>query len=119
MDAPLDTFNSRFNQLIEEASQLDLTDEKTTVAMKNLKTFSECRPQEATPEPESTPEPTTFRGKLKAGVVSAWESETTRVLIKAGGTFAGVALVAYSTINKDHVLERQALAQANTTNGNK
>jgi hypothetical protein len=115
MDNPLDTFNSRFNQLIEEASALTLTDEGTTVAMKNLKTFSECRPQEPTPEPDSCPEPTTFWGKRKVELARVWESETTRTVIKAGGTFAGVALVAYSTIYKDHVLERQALAQANTS----
>jgi hypothetical protein len=115
MDNPLDTFNSRFNQLIEEASQLPLTDEGTTTAMKNLKTFSECRPPEAMPEPESCPEPTTFKEKAKAGLAHWWESETTRTVIKAGGTFAGVALVVYSTIHNDTVLERQALAQANTS----
>jgi len=115
MDTPLDTFNTRFTQLIEEASQLDIESEAATVAMNNLKKFSECRPPEPATEPESCPEPTTFWGKTKAVAAYGWESETTRTIIKAGGAFAGVAFVAYSTIYKDHVLERQALAQANTT----
>jgi hypothetical protein len=42
-----------------------------------------------------------------------WDNETTRVLIKAGGAFAGVALVTWATVRRDHVLTREALSQAN------
>lgn len=117
MDTPLDSYNTRYIQLVEEASTLPLTDESTTQAMKNLEIFSKCRPPEPAPEPESIPEPvlpTKFWGKTLAGAARVLDNETTRVVIKAGGAFAGVAFVAYSTIYKDHVLERQALAQANT-----
>jgi len=81
--------------------------------MKNLKLYSECRPPKPEPEPEPAVVPTTRWGKIKAGASCVWDNETTRTLIKAGGAFAGVAVVAYSTIHKDHVMERQALAQAN------
>jgi len=114
MDNPLDTFNIRYIQLVEEASQHDLDSDAATTAMKNLEVFSKCRPPEPELEPTPIPEPTTFRGKVKLGLARVWDNETTRVFIKAGGAFAGVALVAYSTIHKDTVLERQALAQANT-----
>lgn len=115
MSKPRETFDARLQELIEETANHDLhTDEASTV-MKNLKLFSECRP----PEPddiEPEPVPTTVWGKVKSGSSRVWDNETTRVLIKAGGAFAGVAMVAYSTIHKDHVLERQALAQANQRN---
>lgn len=116
MDNPHDTFNTRFTQLVEEASSLDLEDEKTTTAMKNLETFSKCRPPAPEPEPIPEPVPTTAWGKFKHGASCAWDNETTRVFLKAGGAFAGVAVVAWSTIHKDRVLERQAIAQANLRN---
>lgn len=122
MDTPLDAFNAKLFEMIE-SMPTDLESEEAARAVKNLADFSKCRP----PAPESAPtidvvvpeipEPTR-RQKAWAGVARAMDNETTRTFIKAGGTFAGVALVAYSTIKKDHVLERQALAQANTT-GNK
>lgn len=64
-------------------------------------------------ELEAIPEPNTVMGKLKANLNGVWDNETTRVLIKAGGAFAGVALVAWTTIHRDHVITRDALSQAN------
>lgn len=115
-DSPREVHETRLAQLIEEASHFDLHDDKTTTALRNLKTFSELK-LPPVPEPEPTPEPepipATGWAKVKENVAAVWESETTRAVIKAGGAFAGVALVAWTTIHRDHVMERQALAQAN------
>jgi hypothetical protein len=109
-------FDAVFIQKVEQAADLDIMSEAATVAMKNIETLSKARP----PVPESAPDPefvpTTTLEKVQATVGRIWDNETTRVLIKAGGAFAGVALVAYSTIHKDHVIERQAIAQANQRN---
>ena len=113
MDNTHELFDSRLADLIEDAANFDLASGDATTAMKNLKIFSECRPPEPTPEPEPAPELNTFWEKTRFHVASVLDNETTRVIIKAGGAFAGIALVAYSTIHKDHVMERQALAQAN------
>jgi hypothetical protein len=113
---PNDLYNKVFVEFLENVKDHDLATDAASAAMKNLKTFSECRPPDPEPQPEPTPEPTTFWERTKAGTARVWDNETTRVLIKAGGAFAGVALVAYSTIHKDHVMERQALAQANQRN---
>lgn len=106
-------FEDEFNKLVSEAASFDLESDEATTAMKNLKTFSEVRPP--APEPEPTPDfvPVTKWEKFKHGLSTVWDNETTRTLIKAGGAFGGVALVTYTTIRKDHVLERQALGQAN------
>lgn len=116
MDNTHELFDNHFRDLVGKAAHIDLASDNATTAMKNLETFSKCRPPEPTPEPESTPEPETVWEKTKFSVARVWDNETTRVLLKAGGAFAGVAVVAYSTIHKDHVLERQALAQANQRN---
>lgn len=113
MDKPHERFDDTFMDFVDRVSTIDLASEDATTAMKNLETFSKCRPTEPEPEPTPDPEPTTVWGKVKLSTVRVWDNETTRVLIKAGGAFAGVAVVAYSTIHKDHVIERQALAQAN------
>lgn len=99
---------------LSEVKTHDLATDSATTAMQNLKTLSECRPP--TPEPEVTPEPTTVLGKLKAEMGRWWDNETTRVLIKAGGAFAGVALVTWTTVHRDHVLTRDAMSQANQRN---
>ncbi len=99
--------------LMTKVAHLPIESTEATAAMKNLKIFAECQPLLPPPEAEVPDVPTTFWSRSKAAVAAAWDNETTRVLIKTGGTFAGVALVAYSTIKRDHVLERQALAQAN------
>lgn len=107
-------FDENLRELIDQVTDnIDLSSDEATAAMKNLKTFSECRPPKPEPEPTPDPVPATRWGKVKAATSCVWDNETTRVLIKAGGAFAGVAVVAYSTIHKDHVMERQALAQAN------
>ncbi len=110
-------FDGNFRELIDKVTDdIDLASDDATTAIKNLKTFSECRPPQP-PEPDPIPEaPTTRWGKVKAATAVVWDNETTRVLLKTGGAFAGVVVVAYSTIHKDHVMERQALAQANQRN---
>jgi len=112
MPTPED-FDSTLGDLIDRFSKMDIASDDATTAVRNLETFSRLRPPELLSEPIPEPVPTTFWGKVKASASCLWDNETTRVLIKAGGAFASVALVAYSTIHRDHVLERQSLAQAN------
>jgi hypothetical protein len=115
MSSPSEAFDKSFVTFVEQVSTADLESEEATVAMRNLEIFSKCRPPLSILEPEPVPDavPTTVWGRVRARMAGVWDNETTRVFIKAGGAFAGVALVAYSTIHRDHVLERQALAQAN------
>jgi hypothetical protein len=107
--------DNKFQKLLESVPD-DITDDRIPTAVKALETFSKTRPQ-VDPEPEtiSDPVPMTRFEKVRAGIASVWDNETTRAVIKAGGAFAGVAYVTHATIKKDHVLERQALAQANTS----
>lgn len=116
MDTPQDAFNSKYIDLVQEAASFDIQSDEATAAMNNLATFSKCQ---LTPDPEPEPlpiEPTTFMGKAARAVSRVWDNDTTRVCIKAGGAFAGVALIAHQTIRQDRVMERQALAQANQRN---
>lgn len=94
----------------------DITDDRMPDAVKALETLSKVHTA-LKPEPEILPDPvpTTRLGKIRAGMSRAWDNETTRAVIKAGGAFAGVAYVTHATIKKDHILERQALAQANAS----
>lgn len=115
MADPSDLFNDKFVELIA-VLPTDLESNEATTAMKNLETFSKCRPPQPEPEPISDPEPTTVRGRMGRVTARVWDNETTRVLIKAGGAFAGVAYVTYATIKRDHVLERQAIDQAHQRN---
>ena len=99
--------------MLRQATSLDPESDEATVALKNLETLSKCRPPKP-PEPEPVAcEPQTMWQKVEAKLGRVWDNETTRTVIKAGGTFAGVALVVWSTVHKDKVIERQALAQAN------
>lgn len=109
------SYDTIYMEAFERAAKYELSSDEATAAMKNLKTFSESIPP-AQPETETKPEPTTVLGKLKSGVSGVWDNETTRVFIKAGGAFAGVALVAWTTIHRDHVVTREALSQANQRN---
>lgn len=108
---PREIYDANYIDLNEEIARMDFRDEDTLQAVKTFKIFTECQP--ATFDPEPTPLPTTKWEKFKHRTARIWDNETTRVFIKAGGAFAGVALVTYSTIHKDHVIERQAIAQAN------
>jgi hypothetical protein len=116
MDTPTSRFDETTMDFVDRIANLDLASEEATTAVKNLESFTKCRPPEPEPTPEPIPDPTTVWGKFKRGLAGVWDNETTRVLIKSGATFAGVGVVAYSTIHKDHVLERQAIAQANQSN---
>lgn len=110
-------FDENLRELIDKATDnIDLASDEASKAMKNLKIFSECRPPKPEPEPTPAPVPVTRWEKVKAAASCVWDNETTRVAIKAGGALTGVVVVAWSTVHKDHVLERQALAQANQRN---
>lgn len=103
--------NEAYCDVLARASKYELSSTEATTAMKNLKILSECTPPETEPEPK--PEPTTVLAKVQATVSDVWNNETTRVFIKAGGAFAGVALVTWATVRRDHVMTRDALSQAN------
>lgn len=110
MDTPQELYDEVYKNILTAIDIDNLGSEVTTAAMKNFETFSKCHPQTSD---ALAPQPTTKWGKAKAAVAAAWDNETTRVLLKAGGAFAGVGLVVYSTIHRDHVIERNALSQAN------
>lgn len=109
-------YNEVFCEALIEMKSHDLATDEATTAVKNLKVLSECRPPDSEPEPEPTPEPITVLDKVKVGLSGVWDNETTRVFIKAGGAFAGVALVTWTTVHRDHVMTREALSQANQRN---
>lgn len=110
-----EAFEEKFTSIVYNIDPADLSSDETTTAIKNLKTFAESRPPR--PEPDPIPEfvPTTTWEKVRHGTSAALDNETTRVLIKAAGAFAGVWLVVQTTIKRDHILEKQALGQANTS----
>lgn len=116
MSDTIHLYDEVYREMLDNVKDRDLSEDSTSTAMKNLRTFSECQPPVIAPEPEPTPEPTTFWEKVLASTSGVWDNETTRVLIKAGGAFAGVALVTWSTIHRDHVIERTAMSQANQRN---
>jgi hypothetical protein len=111
MDDPQTFHNETYEDLATRVMNLDPASAEFTTAVKNLKLFSEVTVP-GRPKPSSPPEPTTLWEKTKKNVVRALDNETTRVLIKGLSSVAGVGIVAYATIRKDHVLERQALDQA-------
>ena len=108
--------DARIHELIDEAASLNVQSDDLTAAAKNLEALSKVRTLLPDPEPVPTPVPVTKWEQVKAGLTSVWDNETTRVLIKAGGAFAGVGLVVWSTVRRDHQLERDALSQANQRN---
>jgi hypothetical protein len=115
MTTPSDALDAKILKLIDTVPD-DVTNPSTTDAVKALETLSKVHTA-LKPEPEIIPDPVyipvTRLEKFRAGLSKAWDNETTRAVIKAGGAFAGVAYVTHATIKKDHILERQALAQAN------
>lgn len=113
MSSPREAYDRRQTELIDESASFDVQSEEFREAAKNLRLFSESGPLIAHPESEPTLVPTTRWGKIKAGMSAVWDNETTRVFLKAGGAFAGVGLVVWSTVHRDHVMEKQAMQQAN------
>ena len=101
---------------LSDLKKHDFSTDEATTAVKNLKILSECLPIQTESTPTPAPEPTKLWDRVKTGSTKIWDNETTRVLIKAGGAFAGVALVTWTTVQRDHVVTREALTQANLRN---
>lgn len=110
---PHERFDDQLTKFVGEVANFDLASDEATTAMKNLKLFSECRPPKPEPELIPDPVPVTKWEKFKAGAAKVLDNETTRTFVKAAGALGGVIVVTYATIHKDHVIERQAIAQAN------
>lgn len=110
-------FDDTVTNLVDRLARRDLSDDTIMKEITALGKFAELRRVVVTvPEPAPTlaPIPESAWCRVKAGAARIWDNETTRVAIKAGGALTGVIVVAWSTIHKDGVLEKQALAQANT-----
>jgi len=116
MTKPSILYDDLFSKALIEAASHEIATDEATTAMKNLKTLSEAQPPAPEPEPEPQKELNTVLDKVKDRLEWVWDNETTRVFIKAGGAFAGVALVTWTTVHRDHVLTREALSQANQRN---
>jgi hypothetical protein len=110
MDTPQELYDVTYNTYVDQMSNLDVESDEAEKAAKTLKLLTESRP---TPIAEA--EPTTKWGKFKRGCAKALDNETARVTIKALGSLGGVGLVVWTTVYRDHVLERQAMNQANQT----
>lgn len=106
-------FDETLMDLVDRFSKIDIASDDAAKAATTIVTFSKARPADPEPEPEPIHVPTTWREKAMARASAVLDNETTRTLIKAGGAFAGVGLVVWSTVHRDHVVERQALQQAN------
>lgn len=116
MDPIRESYDQRLRLLLDETASIDITDDNFPVAAKNLSAFAAVRAVLPEPEPVPDPVPATRWGRFKAGAATVWDNETTRVFIKAGGAFAGVGLVVWSTVRRDHVLDKTAMNQANQRN---
>lgn len=112
MSSPSDAYDRRHTELIDETATFPVQSEEFLQATKGLEAFSKIRAH--LPELDPIPAvPVTRWEKVRAGAAAALDNETTRALIKAGGAFAGVGLVVWATVRRDHVMEKQAMQQAN------
>jgi hypothetical protein len=113
MSSP-EIYERRLGELIDETASHPVESKEFLEAAKNVEAFSKIRAHLPEPEADLIPvTPLTRWGKLKAGMGAALDNETARTFIKAGGAFAGVALVVWSTVHRDHVMDKQAMQQAN------
>lgn len=100
-------------ELMDLATDTSIDSDQRAFEMKQLRQLSEVKVPPALPEPAPAPVPPTRREKALARAAKILDNETTRTFIKAAGAFGGVGLVTWSTIRRDHRLEREALNQAN------
>lgn len=112
-DTPRGYYDQVYKNMITKLDGVDYGSDLATNIVKNLETLSKSMPPEPEPEPDPVYVPTTRWEKFKAGFGNAWDNETTRTAIKAGGSFAGVVAVIYATIHRDHVIDKNAMSQAN------
>lgn len=113
MADPTESFNIVYCEMLDNINNVDdYASDTAKLMIENLAVLTKSRPEPTEPEPTPDPVPETRWGRFKLGAARVLDNETTRTLIKAGGSVAGVGVVAYATIRKDHVLERQALDQA-------
>lgn len=110
-----DLYDQKYRTILASLPD-NLTSEESATAMKSFETFSKTRPPEPEPEILPDPVPTTRWGKIRAGIAAAWDNETTRTVIKVAGPLAGVGVVTYASVNRDHILEKQALSYQTSTN---
>lgn len=115
MTSPLESFNEKYNDLVMDIDPAAFGSELETQKVKDLKLFSESLPAHLAPEPEPEPVPTTKLGQFWCGFKRAAASENFGIFIKSGFAALAVGGVTYATVKNDHVLEKQALAQANQT----
>lgn len=115
MSQPLEVYDARLMQLIDEVASHDIHTKEFEQASKNLETYLRSRQllPKPPPEPEPICEPQTRWERWGTRLAAFWDNETTRVLIKSGGALGGVILVVASTVKRDHVVQREALQQAN------
>lgn len=112
MENPTEAFETVYCDMLASIhDNVDYASDTAKLQIENLVNLSKARPEPV--EPDTTPPvPETRWGRFKLGAARALDNETTRTLIKAGGSVAGVVVVVYATIHKDHVLERQSIDQA-------
>ena len=108
-----DFYDGAYKSMITKLDETDYTGDAATKILQNLEMLSKTMPPTPEPKPEPAYVPQTKWEKLKFGFGKAWDNETTRTAIKAGGSFAGVAAVIFATVHRDHQLEKSAMSQAN------
>lgn len=113
MANPTESFDAVYIEMLDNINNVtDYASEDATTMIDNLVKLSKARPEQPEPVVAPDPVPETRWGRFKLGTARVLDNETTRTVIKAVGSVAGVVVVAHATIKKDHVLERQALDQA-------
>jgi len=113
MAFPDSIYNEKFNDLVADIDPANFGSEVETQKIKDLKIFSEARPPAVEPTPLPEPVPTTWYGKAWVGCKRVAAHDNFGILVKSGLAAASVLGVTYATVKRDHVVEKQSMAQAN------